>query len=73
MPARKKKKFRSTGLPEDTKFILVIITLIFAYPIGLFLMFFWTKWPVWLKLLVCTPLIIIFFLLLNLLGAKISG
>lgn len=41
------------------KNIIVIILLIFFYPVGLILMWFWTKWPKWFKLSLTILLILI--------------
>lgn len=40
---------------EDNKTIITVIILLFAYPIGLVLMWFWTKWPKWAKVLISLP------------------
>jgi hypothetical protein len=46
----------SQGMSQDTKTIIVILLLIFAYPLGLLLMWFWMKeWPVWVKILISLP------------------
>jgi len=52
---RKVNKVEPAGLSEDTKTILVVVTLLMAYPIGLILMFLWMKWPGWLKILIALP------------------
>lgn len=50
------------GLSEDLKTLITILLLLFAYPIGLILMFIWMKWPKWVKILICIiPLILIIF------------
>ncbi|MBI4058336.1 hypothetical protein HY408_01075 [Candidatus Gottesmanbacteria bacterium] len=40
------------GMSEDAKTIITVILLIFFSPIGVILMFVWTKWPMWAKLLI---------------------
>lgn len=46
-------------MSQDTKMLIVVLCLIFIYPIGLILMFSWAKsWPRWLKILITLPLII---------------
>lgn len=42
-----------------TKSLVVILLLIFLYPIGLICMYFLTKWKWWVKLLITLPLILI--------------
>ena len=40
----------------ETKMIIVIVLLLFVYPIGLILMWVWMdKWPVWLKIVLSLP------------------
>jgi len=55
---------KNEGLSYDTKTLIVVLTLIFAYPVGLILMFMWMKWKTWLKLLIAFPvgLIILAFM-----------
>jgi len=56
------------GMSEDTKTIVTVLLLIFAYPIGLILMWVWTKWKTWIKILITLlilPFIIIFISILS--------
>lgn len=39
----------------DTKSIVTILLLLFFFPLGVILMWFLTKWPVWLKLIITIP------------------
>ena len=44
----------------DTKSIIVILLLVFVYPVGVILMFFWMKhWPKWLRIIIGIPLILL--------------
>ncbi len=52
----------SSGTSEDTKTIVTVLLLLFVFPLGLVLMWFWTKWPSWIKLLISVPIIILGFL-----------
>jgi hypothetical protein len=36
--------------------IITALLLVFAYPIGLLVMFTWTKWPTWLKWMIAIPM-----------------
>lgn len=54
------KSIASGGLSNDTKTIIVVLVLLFAFPLGLVLMWIWTNWPKWVKLLITLPLIIFF-------------
>ena len=45
-------------MSDDTKSIITVLLLAFAYPIGLIMMYVWTKWPGWVKALVTVPLAI---------------
>lgn len=44
--------------------IITILCLIFAYPIGVTLMFLWTRWPFWIKMIIAIPMTIFFILIL---------
>lgn len=62
-----KKSSSSNDIDYNTQTILVVLLLIFVYPVGLILMFIWMKWPQWVKILVTSPIIIsifMFFLIL---------
>ena len=48
----------------DTKTIITVLLLIFLYPIGLLVMWFWTKWKLWVKILISSPIILIFLFIL---------
>lgn len=52
------KNNKKEGLSEDTKTIITVLLLVFAFPIGVILMWFWMKWPVWVKVLISLLLII---------------
>jgi len=47
------------GLSQDTRTILVVLTILLAYPVGLILMFLWMRWPTWLKLIISLPVLLI--------------
>ncbi len=42
---------------SNTKNILTIILLVLVYPIGLIFMWFWTKWQLWLKIVISLPIL----------------
>ncbi len=50
--ARKKSE-----MSQDTKTIITILLLVFAYPVGLIMMFVWMDWKWWVKTLVLLPVI----------------
>ena len=50
---------QSTGTSNDTKTLVTVLLLIFLYPIGVIVMFVWTKWKLWVKLLVAFPFVLI--------------
>lgn len=54
-----RRDLKSQQVLNFVKNIIVIILLIFFYPVGLISMWFWTKWPKWLKLSVTILLILI--------------
>ncbi len=49
---------KQQGLSEDTKTIITVLLLIFVYPIGLIMMFVWTRWPNGVKALLLIPLLL---------------
>lgn len=53
-----------TTTPEvhdtGTKTIVTVLVLLFAYPIGIILMWFWVKWPKLVKILITLPIILAF-------------
>lgn len=50
---------------HDTRFIIVILLLIFFYPIGLILMWMWMRWQNWVKVLLSLPVIITVLVILG--------
>jgi hypothetical protein len=38
--------------PKDNKTLITVLLLLFVYPIGFLLMWFWTKWKTWVKIVV---------------------
>lgn len=50
---------KPTRMSEDTKAMITVLLSIFAFPIGLILMWFWVKWPVWVKVVISIPLLIL--------------
>lgn len=53
------------GTSDDTRTIVTVLLLIFAYPIGFLLMWFWTRWKVWVKLLISAPGCLVFLIFLG--------
>lgn len=50
-------------MSQRAKTIIVILLLLFITPLGIILMWFWTRWPLWVKLLVSIPLLLPFLLI----------
>lgn len=44
---------------KDTKTLIAVILLIFLYPVGLLVMWFWTSWKKWIKILITLPIVLI--------------
>ena len=62
----KKENTVQPGMSEDTKTILVVLGLVFFYPVGLILMFMWMKdWPRWVKVLLALPVIVMLFAIVS--------
>lgn len=53
------------GVSEDTKTLITVLLLIFVFPIGLIVMFFWPKWKWWVKLLIALPVLFFGFILMG--------
>lgn len=49
---------QSIEAQSHTHTYIAIILLVLIYPIGVFYMFWFTKWPRWVKIFVCLPIII---------------
>ena len=49
---------KNEEMSQDTKTIITALLLAFAYPVGIIMMFVWTKWPGWVKTLVVLPLVL---------------
>lgn len=47
------------GTSEQTKTMITAVLLVFVFPIGLILMWFWTKWKMWVKLLITVPVAVV--------------
>jgi hypothetical protein len=62
---------QNTGTSNDTKAIITVLLLVFLYPIGLLVMWFWTKWKLWVKLLVSAPVLL--FIVIMILGILAAG
>lgn len=54
----------SMELSEDTKAIVTVLLLVTCFPVGIIVMWIWTRWPIWLKVLITViPLMFFFFVL----------
>lgn len=57
-----KKVQDSNSISEDTKTLITALALLLAFPVGLILMWLWTNWPNWLKVIITAiPLLIVIF------------
>lgn len=54
---------KNQGPSEDTKMIVTVLLLLFAMPVGVIVMWFWTDWPQWAKIVITLLLLlpVIFF------------
>lgn len=43
---------KSQGMSSDTKTLVTVLLLVFAFPAGFVLMWVWTSWPKWVKFLI---------------------
>lgn len=60
-----KQKKENESLSYDTKTIIVVLTLILVYPVGLILMFLWMKWPKWVKIIISLPVLLFVLIFLG--------
>lgn len=51
------------SMSEDTRTIIAVLALLFAYPVGVIIMWFMTKWPKRFKFLITVPLILILMII----------
>lgn len=72
VPAPALSKAYESELSYETRVIVVILLLLFVYPIGLICMWGWMQnWPIWLKLLISLPFffgVLAFFAVMMALG-----
>lgn len=70
-------KAYESEMSYETRVIVVILLLLFVYPVGLICMWAWMRdWPLWLKLLISIPLflgVLLFFAGVMLLGTFVSS
>ena len=52
-------------ISHDAQAIITVICLIFVYPIGFLVMWLWTEWPIWLRLLLSIPVILLIIVLFS--------
>lgn len=52
------KQENEFGLSYEMKTLIVILLLVFTYPVGLVMMFLWMDWPKWVKALIALPVIL---------------
>lgn len=57
----------TTDAEKDNRTLITALLLIFVYPVGVIVMWFWSRWKIWLKILVSLPILIgpLIFLLLG--------
>lgn len=49
---------------HDTKTIITVLLLVFLSPIGLIVMWFWSKWKLWVKILISLPVVLFLFFII---------
>ena len=49
----------TNGASNDTRTLVTVLLLIFVYPIGVILAWFWSKWKAWIKILVTLPFVLV--------------
>lgn len=53
---------QNNGISSDTRTLITVLLLVFAFPAGFILMWVWTSWPKWVKFLITG--ILAFFILI---------
>lgn len=61
------------SMPEDTKTLITILLLVFVFPVGFILMWVWTKWKLWVKLLITIPIILFMLGMVGVIGLGIKA
>ncbi len=64
-------QMNNQGMSYQTKTIIVVLLLLFAYPLGVIFMFLWMKWPKWVKILITLGLFIIALPIIGIIAAVI--
>ena len=59
------------GTSDDTKTIVTVLLLIFLYPVGVIVMWFWTNWPKWVKILISLGVILFILVIFGLLASVV--
>jgi len=72
-PTKKAKAVKAPKLSYDTQTMITVFLLVTVYPIGLVTMFKWMKWPVWLRVLVLSPLIFLGVIIFVAIVAAVIG
>ncbi len=47
------------GISEEMRTLIIVLFLIFIYPVGLLLVWFWAGWKKWVKILITLPIIVL--------------
>lgn len=43
---------KNNGASQDARTIVTVLLLLFAWPVGLIVMWVWSKWPTWLQFII---------------------
>ena len=55
----------NSGLSNNSKTLITVLLLVFAYPIGLILMWSWMNWQKWVKWIVTLPTLALLIVFLS--------
>jgi hypothetical protein len=50
-------------IPLNVQTLITVFFLVFFYPLGVVLMFLWTRWPFWIKMVIAIPLTLFFIMI----------
>ncbi len=62
-PASPPQPAQPHGMSEDSKTLVTVLLLFLLYPVGLVLMWVWTKWKLWVKIILTLPLPLMFLMI----------
>lgn len=67
----RQKSNASQETNSESKTIIVVILLVFAYPIGVIFVWIWKMWPTWVRWVISIPALILIISIIIIIGSTI--